>query len=146
MVRKVLAFRYPWTIKRDPLSAIFMCTEFYHINIHLNRKTTTYLILSKKQRFIWVALAVKPHLINWISVFHSIVKSDHLGKEKVILPWELLLQRETYKIGFFETKVLLLLNMNTSFGGILSALLWNGKKLLRSHPFPISFFAKSLPC
>lgn len=63
-----------------------MCTEFYHINIHLNRKTTTYLILSKKQRFIWVALAVKPHLINWISVFHSIVKSDHLGKEKSFCP------------------------------------------------------------
>ena len=120
-----------------------MRTEFYHINIHLNRKTTTHLILSKKQRFIWVALAVKPHLINWISVFHSIVKSDHLGKEKSFCPER---SRETYKIGYFETKVLLLLNMNTSFGGILSALLWNGKKLLRSHPFPISFFAKSLPC
>lgn len=43
------------------------------------RKHVANLILSKKQRFIWVALAVKPHLINWISVFHSIVKSDHVN-------------------------------------------------------------------
>ena len=55
------------------------------MNIHLNRKTITYLLLFEMKLSRWLAFVVKRQLVDWIVFFLSIVKSNHLVKEKSFL-------------------------------------------------------------
>ena len=73
MIALCLAIKMKWVLKHQLR------------NIDFNQEHILYLILSKKQRFVWVVLAVKPHLVNWISISHSIVKRDHLRKKMFLI-------------------------------------------------------------
>lgn len=132
----MLTFWYPRTIEREPLSAKFKKFRHKQVNIHLNRKNNNIPPpFSKHQIYLgcFCDNTVRYRLDFYLH-FHSQKRPSRKQKS--------FFSKSCYYIRYFETKVLLLIIMNTSFGGVSRALVRNGKKLLRSYPFPVSFLQK----